>query len=121
MLFFFSDENEVIMASKRFVIMDANGKLIFSTSPTETSMSSKKMKVSEIGGIQFSSSIETQNIRSGPGNSLSISSPVGDLRLNGPQKVDFVSFGGPINFFGLEDITLGTKGQGKVSFDAPSE
>ena len=43
------------MASKRFVIMDSNGKLIFSTSPTETSMSSKKMKVSEIGGIQFSS------------------------------------------------------------------
>ena len=96
--------------------MDANGKLIFSTSPTETSMSSKKMKVSEIGGIQFSSSIETQNIRSGPGNSLSISSPVGDLRLNGPQKVDFVSFGGSINFFGLEDITLGTKSQGKVRF-----
>ena len=104
------------MASKRFVIMDSNGKLIFSTSPTETSMSSKKMKVSEIGGIQFSSSIETQNIRSGPGNSLSISSPVGNLRLNGPQKVDFVSFGGSINFFGLEDINLGTKGQGKVSF-----
>lgn len=96
--------------------MDSNGKLIFSTSPTETSMSSKKMKVSEIGGIQFSSSIETQNIRSGPGNSLSISSPVGNLRLNGPQKVDFVSFGGSINFFGLEDINLGTKGQGKVSF-----
>ena len=41
--------------------MDSNGKLIFSTSPTETSMSSKKMKVSEIGGIQFSSSIETQS------------------------------------------------------------
>ena len=113
---YFTDENEVIMASKRFVIMDSNGKLIFSTSPTETSMSSKKMKVSEIGGIQFSSSIETQNIRSGPGNSLSISSPVGNLRLNGPQKVDFVSFGGSINFFGLEDINLGTKGQGKVSF-----
>ena len=52
---YFADENEVIMASKRFVIMDSNGKLIFSTSPTETSMSSKKMKVSEIGGIQFSS------------------------------------------------------------------
>ena len=65
-VFYFADENEVIMASKRFVIMDSNGKLIFSTSPTETSMSSKKMKVSEIGGIQFSSSIETQNIRSGP-------------------------------------------------------
>ena len=117
---YFTDENEVIMASKRFVIMDSNGKLIFSTSPTETSMSSKKMKVSEIGGIQFSSSIETQNIRSGPGNSLSISSPVGNLRLNGPQKVDFVSFGGSINFFGLEDINLGTKGQGKVSFKRQS-
>ena len=68
----------------------------------------------DVGGIQFSSSIETQNIRSGPGNSLSISSPVGNLRLNGPQKLDFVSFGGSISLYGLEDITLATKGQGKV-------
>ena len=66
------------------------------------------------GGIQFTSSIETQNIRSGPGNSLTVSSPVGKLKLNGPQKVDFSSFAGPINLFGLEDITLKTKGQGKV-------
>ena len=69
----------------------------------------------DTGGIQFTSSIETQNIRSGPGNSLTVSSPVGKLKLNGPQKVDFSSFAGPINLFGLEDITLKTKGQGKVS------
>ena len=68
----------------------------------------------DTGGIQFTSSIETQNIRSGPGNSLTVSSPVGKLKLNGPQKVDFSSFAGPINLFGLEDITLKTKGQGKV-------
>lgn len=114
----FSDENEVTVATKRFVIMDDEGKVIFSTSPTQTSMSSKKMKVSEVGGIQLTSSIETQNIRSGPGNSLSISSPVGSLKFNGPQKVDFVSFGGPINFFGLEDITFGTKGQGKITLNS---
>ena len=36
-------------------------------------------------------------------------------RANGmPQKVDFSSFAGPINLFGLEDITLKTKSQGKV-------
>ena len=68
----------------------------------------------DTGGIQFTSSIETQNIRSGPGNSLTVSSPVGKLKLNGPQKVDFSSFAGPINIFGLEDITLKTKSQGKV-------
>ena len=70
---------------------------------------------SEIGGIQFSSSIETQNIRSGPGNSLEVASPVGHLKLSGPQKVDLASFGGSVDIFGLQDITLGTKGQGKVS------
>ena len=73
---------------------------------------------SDPGGIQFSQSIETQNIRSGPGNSLLVSSPVGKLKLNGPQKVDFSSFAGPINLFGLEDITLKTKAHGKVSFNA---
>ena len=67
-----------------------------------------------MNGIQFSSSIETQNIRSGPGNSLSISSPIGNLKLNGPQKIDFVSFGGSVNFFGLENVTLATKSTGKV-------
>ena len=47
-----------------------------------------------------------------------MSSPVGKLKLNGPQKVDFSSFAGPINLFGLEDITLKTKAHGKVSFNA---
>ena len=74
------------------------------------------MQFSEIGGIQFSSSIETQNIRSGPGNSLEVASPVGHLKLSGPQKVDLASFGGSVDIFGLQDITLGTKGQGQVSF-----
>ena len=72
--------------------------------------------IAETGGLQLSSSIETQNVRSGPGNSLSISSPVGNLKLNGPQKIDFLSFGGSIDLFGLEDISLGTKGKGKVTF-----
>eukprot|EP00093_Oithona_nana_P004449 04449.XXX_115837_114895_1 [CDS] Oithona nana genome sequencing. len=115
----FINENEVILASKRFVIMDSAGNIIFSTTPTETSMSAKKMKISEIGGIQFSSSIETQNIRSGPGNSLEVASPVGHLKLSGPQKVDLASFGGSVDIFGLQDITLGTKGQGQVSFFSP--
>ena len=43
---YFTDENEAIVASKRFVIMDPDGQIVFSTSPTETLMSSKKMKVS---------------------------------------------------------------------------
>ena len=42
----FINENEVILASKRFVIMDSAGNIIFSTTPTETSMSAKKMKIS---------------------------------------------------------------------------
>ena len=42
----FINENEVILASKRFVIMDSDGNIIFSTTPTETGMSSKKMKIS---------------------------------------------------------------------------
>ena len=71
--------------------------------------------ISEIGGIQFSSSIETQNIRSGPGNSLEVASPVGNLKLSGPQNLDLSSFGGSVDIFGLQDIKLGTKGQGKVS------
>merc|ERR1719492_329884 len=76
--------------------MNTNGETVFSTSPKQTSMTAKKMKLSDPGGIQFTSSIETQNIRSGPGNSLTVSSPVGKLKLNGPQKVDFSSFSGAI-------------------------
>jgi len=111
----FINEDEVVVATKKFVIMNTNGETVFSTSPKQTSMTAKKMKLSDPGGIQFTSSIETQNIRSGPGNSLTVSSPVGKLKLNGPQKVDFSSFAGPINLFGLEDITLKTKGQGKIT------
>ncbi len=67
-----------------------------------------------MGGIQFSSSIETQKIRSGPGNSLGISSPVGKLKISGPQKIDFQSFAGSVNFNSLDAITFQTKGHGKV-------
>ena len=41
---------------------------------------------------------------------------MGHLKLSGPQKVDLASFGGSVDIFGLQDITLGTKGQGQVSF-----
>ena len=99
--------------------MNSEGKILFSTTPDETLMAAKKMKTAEVmGGIQFTSSVETQNIRSGPGNSLSISSPVGDLKVSGPQKVDLTSFAGSINLFGLEDINLSTKSQGKVTFNS---
>ena len=45
-----------------------------------------------------------------------MASPVGHLKLSGPQKVDLASFGGSVDIFGLQDISLGTKGQGQVSF-----
>ena len=41
---------------------------------------------------------------------------MGHLKLSGPQKVDLASFGGSVDIFGLQDISLGTKGQGQVSF-----
>ena len=42
----FLNENEVIVASKRFVIMNTNGDTIFSTSPEETAMTARKMRLS---------------------------------------------------------------------------
>ena len=47
----FLNENEVIVASKRFVIMNTNGDTIFSTSPEETAMTARKMRLSGIGEI----------------------------------------------------------------------
>ena len=41
---------------------------------------------------------------------------MGHLKLSGPQKVDLASFGGSVDIFGLQDISLGTKGQGQVSY-----
>ena len=43
--FFHLDEDEVVIASKKFVIMNTNGETIFSTSPKQTSMTGKKMKL----------------------------------------------------------------------------
>ena len=44
-IFFYLDEDEVVIASKKFVIMNTNGETIFSTSPKQTSMTAKKMKL----------------------------------------------------------------------------
>ena len=49
--FYISDENEVIIATKRFVIINTNGDKIFSTNPAETSMTAKKMRLSGISLI----------------------------------------------------------------------
>jgi len=43
---------------------------------------------------------------------------VGHLKLSGPQKVDLASFGGSVDIFGLQDISLGTKGQGQISLNS---
>ena len=68
----------------------------------------KKLKVSFTGdgGHAFKSGIESQMIRAGPGNSLGLISPTGRLNINGPQKIDFHSFAGPINVHALKHIHL---------------
>ena len=43
---FYPDEDEVVVATKKFVIMNTNGETVFSTSPKQTSMTAKKMKLS---------------------------------------------------------------------------
>ena len=64
----FLNENEVIVASKRFVIMNTNGDTIFSTSPEETAMTAQKMRLSGIGEIteflvfRFFSLLGTQHV-----------------------------------------------------------
>ena len=66
------------------------------------------------GGQAFKSGIETQMIRAGPGNSLGVISPTGRLNLNGPQKINFGSFAGPINVQALNHIHLRAR-RGNVS------
>ena len=53
-------------------------------------------------------------IRAGPGNSLGVISPTGRLNLNGPQKINFGSFAGPINVQALNHIHLRAR-RGNVS------
>ena len=74
------------------------------------------MKVSFTGdgGHAFKSGIESQMIRAGPGNSLGLISPTGRLNINGPQKIDFHSFAGPINVHALKHIHLRAR-RGNVS------
>ena len=66
------------------------------------------------GGQAFRSSIETQMVRAGPGNSLELVSPIGRLNINGPQKIDFRSFAGPINLQALNQVHLRAR-RGNVS------
>ena len=66
------------------------------------------------GGHAFKSGIESQMIRAGPGNSLGLISPTGRLNINGPQKIDFHSFAGPINVHALKHIHLRAR-RGNVS------
>ena len=53
-------------------------------------------------------------IRAGPGNSLGLVSPVGRLNIDGPKKIDFRSFAGPITFQALNQIHLRAR-RGNVS------
>ena len=66
------------------------------------------------GGQAFKSSIETQMVRAGPGNSLGLVSPIGRLNINGPQNIDFRSFAGPVNLEALNQVHLRAR-RGNVS------
>ena len=53
-------------------------------------------------------------IRAGPGNSLGLVSPVGRLNIEGPKKIGFRSFAGPISLQALNQIHLRAR-RGNVS------